>query len=388
MELIVLRSHRVISHDSVPVGTLSYEPGELSVEVEDVSRDRVTELRRDPRVVATAPPMPVQLVQPVDAPAEERVPEVSWGVEAVGAAASAYTGAGVTVAVLDTGIDRDWKSHPAFLGVDVVVKNFTSDAEHDVVGHGTHCAGTILGRTTEGCRIGVAPGVERVLIGKVLGLAGGSTDSIFKSILWAIENGAHVISMSLGMDFPAYQETLCRRMPAQLATSMALSGYSANVRLFDRLSLLTAGRDGLSQGVVVVAAAGNESRRDLDPEFRIVVAPPAAAEFFLSVSALGRSAEGETNPYVIAPFSNAGARVAAPGVDVVSAALGGGLSTKSGTSMAAPHVAGVAALWSEKLLKQGRPFHARQVVDRLEKSTRELPYLDPDDVSLGLVRAP
>jgi subtilisin family serine protease len=177
-------------------------------------------------------------------------------------------------------------------------------------------------------------------------------------------------------------------MPPELATSMALSGYSANVRFFDRLSHLTAGRDGISQGVVVVAAAGNESRRDLDSEFRIAVAPPAAAEFFLSVAALGRNIDAPAKPYVIAPFSNTGARIAAPGVDIVSAALGGGLSTKSGTSMAAPHVAGVAVLWCEKLLKQGRPFQARQIVDRLERSTTELPYLDPDDVSLGLVQAP
>jgi subtilisin family serine protease len=388
MELIVLRSHREVSSDNVPVSTLSHEPGELSVEVEDVSGDGVLELRRDPRVVATAPPMPVQLVQPFEGPPQEKVPSVSWGVEAVGAATSAYTGAGVTVAVLDTGIDLDWKTHPAFAGLNITVKNFTSESGDDADGHGTHCAGTIFGRTTKGCRIGVAPAVERALIGKVLGRRGGSTDSIFKSILWAIENGAHVISMSLGMDFPGYQEKLSQSMPPQLATSMALSGYSANVRLFDRLSHLTAGRDGLSQGVVVVAAAGNESRRDLDPNFRIVVAPPAAAEFFVSVSALGRNSGAETNPYVIAPFSNTGARVAAPGVDIVSAALGGGLSSKSGTSMAAPHVAGVAVLWCDKLLRQGRQFQARQVIDRLEKSTTELPYLDSDDVSLGLVQAP
>jgi subtilisin family serine protease len=137
-----------------------------------------------------------------------------------------------------------------------------------------------------------------------------------------------------------------------------------------------------------VAAVGNESQRDVDPRYRITVAPPAAAELFLSVAAVDRKPDSQQAPYAVTSFSNTGARLAAPGVDIMSAKLGGGLAIMSGTSMAAPHVAGIAALWAEKLMKQGIPFRATRVIDEIERSTDRLPYLDPDDVGLGLVQAP
>ena len=394
MEMIILRSNKPVPRDpySVPVSTLSHEPNELTIKVENLSRKDLFGIHRDPQILGAAPPMPIHLIRAVDPPlgaAPAAVPAMSWGVEAVRAAASAFTGAGVTVAVLDTGIDPAWKTLPAFQGVEIEPKNFTTEPDWgDTDGHGTHCAGTIFGRTTDGCRIGVAPGVTKVLIGKVIGPGGGSTEGILNAILWAYQNGAQVISMSLGMDFPGYQERLSAILPQRLATSMALAGYRANVRLFDRLSQVTSARDGFVRGAVVVAAAGNESQRDLSPDYRITVAPPAAADLFLSVAALGQSPAAGQNRYLIAPFSNTGARVAAPGVDIWSAKLGGGLCVKSGTSMATPHVAGVTALWAEKLMKQGFPFLASRVIDQIERSTAEVPYLDPDDVGLGLVQAP
>jgi subtilisin family serine protease len=107
---------------------------------------------------------------------------------------------GIVVAVLDTGIDPN---HTAFRGLAFESKNFsTVPYEDDKHGHGTHCAGTILGRDVDGIRIGVARGVRRALIGKVLDDEGyGDSVRIAQAIQWAHLQGAQVISMSQGIDF-------------------------------------------------------------------------------------------------------------------------------------------------------------------------------------------
>jgi subtilisin family serine protease len=112
--------------------------------------------------------MPMKLIEPLtdEGQAQPAAGTPTWGVNAVGAATSPFTGNGVVVAVLDTGIDP---SHSAFAGVTLVQKNFTTEGPNDQHGHGTHCAGTIFGRYVSGTRIGVAPGVKTALIGKVLG---------------------------------------------------------------------------------------------------------------------------------------------------------------------------------------------------------------------------
>jgi subtilisin family serine protease len=197
-------------------------------------------------------------------------------------------------------------------------------------------------------RIGVAPGVRRALIGKVLGKGGGTSESLLQAVLWASEQGAHVVSMSLGMDFPGMVKDLIEqdRVPSPLATSWALEAYRANVLLFERLAALLGTRQ---QSTLLIAAAGNESRMELDPHYAINVSPPAVSEGIVSVAALGQGDDG----LAMAPFSNIGALVGAPGVDIVSAGLDGTLVSMSGTSMAAPHVAGVAALWAQRLLAHG-----------------------------------
>src|SRR5262249_38271916 len=81
-------------------------------------------------------------------------------------------GSGIIVAVLDTGIDA---SRSAFAGIEVVSRNFTDEADGDSQGPDTHTAATIVGRDVQGTRIGVAPGVTRHLVAKVLGSRGGST---------------------------------------------------------------------------------------------------------------------------------------------------------------------------------------------------------------------
>jgi subtilisin family serine protease len=107
----------------------------------------------------------------------------------------------------------------------ITERDFTGEGNGDLEGHGTHCAGTIFGRDVSSTRIGVARGVKTALIGKVLGSQGGSSESIVTAIQWAVDNGAHVISMSLGMDFPGFQKQLQQSgLPPELATSLAWKG--------------------------------------------------------------------------------------------------------------------------------------------------------------------
>ncbi len=357
--------------------------GAFEIDIDEIERSRISALSRDREVVAVAPVMPLKLIEPVQV-ADVATPTgqtITWGVKAVGADTSPYTGDGVVIAVLDTGIDA---GHSAFSGVQIVEKDFTGEGNGDQHGHGTHCAGTILGRDTDNTRIGVARGVKKAVIGKVLGSQGGSTDQIFRAITWAIENGANVISMSLGMDFPGYVKALMASgLPAEPAASRGLEGYRANVLLFDRLSLFINSLAAFAQPTILVAAAGNESER---PEWEIAVSPPAVAEGVISVAALGEGAQG----LEVARFSNTGADVSGPGVNVISAKAGGGLRSMNGTSMATPHVAGVAALWAEKLSKQGQfttdHFIARVVGNAVIAPLK--PGFDPSDVGAGLVSAP
>lgn len=378
MDYIVLR------HRSKPLGPSPAAAGhaqgfQVTVEPSDAVDSR------DPTVHSKAPIMPLRLIEPhaQTAPSGE-LPSQSWGIAAVGASTSKLTGAGITVAILDTGIQKD---HPAFDGVELISRNFTGEADADTHGHGTHCAGTIFGRDVSGCRIGVARGVTRALIGKVIG-SGGTTASVANAINWAVERGANVISMSLGIDYIAYKAELERRgFPDPIATSRALAAYAQSVRLFDNLSRFVIGVGGGLPGAVLVAATGNESDRQKNPNFTVTLSPPAVGEGVLAVAALAQSGDA-ARPYEVAGFSNVGARLAAPGVDILSARLGGGLISMSGTSMATPHVAGVAALWAEQMHKQGHSIMAQQIISRLERAARELPGSSFEDVGLGIVQPP
>ena len=336
-----------------------------------------------------APSMPMRLIAPVgearDVTATPSAATATWGVKAVRADTSPFTGAGIAVAVLDTGIDA---AHAAFTGVTIVERDFTGEGNGDQHGHGTHCAGTIFGRDVQNTRIGVAPGVTRAFIGKVLGANGGASDEIVNAIQWVVDQGAHVISMSLGMDFPGFVNLLVttQGLSIPVATTVALEGYRQNVTLFERLSSLVTAIGPFGQPALIVAAAGNESGRDAMPPFEIACAPPAVSEGLIAVAALGQV--GSTLD--VAPFSNTNAIVAAPGVGVTSAKRGGGLVSMSGTSMATPHVAGVAVLWAEKILSQG-PLRATEWMARLIASgTRDgvKPGIDPNDIGSGLVQAP
>ncbi len=146
--------------------------------------------------------------------------------------------------------------------------------------------------------------------------------------------------------------------PVALATSRALIGYRANLRFFDRLMGMVRARAASTHGSVVVAAAGNDSRSNESPYYKIGVSLPAAAESIISVGALRRDGERMS----VAHFSNTLPEVSAPGVDIVSAKIGGGFAMMDGTSMACPHVAGVAALWWNALYSSGAVFPRADLV--------------------------
>jgi subtilisin family serine protease len=369
------------------LGTRSATPPQPQIEVQGMSLHEVADIRRKPGFTAIAPIMRTSLIRPLAAAAAGA--QEIWGLAAVKADTSPFTGDGVTVAVLDTGIKKD---HPAFAGIanQIVEKDFTGTSGGDKQGHGTHCAGTIFGRAVDGKRIGVAPGVTKALIGKVLADDGsGNSDMIFSGIQWAVAEGAQVISMSLGFDFPGSVKRMSDDgWPIELATSTSLEGYRANLRMFDALMQMIRARAAFGLEPVVIAASGNESKTDINPDFKIAASLPAAAEGVISVGALQRSGA----LLEVAPFSNVFPEVTAPGVDIVSADHRGSLRALSGTSMACPHVAGIAALWWEKLTKDGDVNPSgKLVVDRMRSTARTDvfgPVVPVGDRGAGLVTAP
>src|SRR4051812_13852600 len=126
---IILRVKRASTRDfflGPSASTAGLEPAaeNLAIEVDDMEKSHVSALTRTADVVAVAPVIPMKLISPVEVQSvvQATAQGNAWGVEAVGAHTSPFTGNGVTVAVLDTGIDD---KHPAFSGVQLVQQDFT-----------------------------------------------------------------------------------------------------------------------------------------------------------------------------------------------------------------------------------------------------------------------
>ena len=225
----------------------------------------------------------------------------------VGDAWQKATGTGVTVAVIDTGVDA---SHPDLIGhvltgYDAIAK--TSGTATDPNGHGTHVAGTIAAATGNGVGVSAVAPNAKILPIRVLGANGGGYMSdAATGIIYAADHGANVINMSLGSD----------------SKVLAVSNAIAYAR---------------SKGVVVVASAGNARANGSPTNY------PAADTGVIAVAAT------DSND-AVASYSNQGSYVdvAAPGSAILStypkALMSAGYGVMSGTSMASPHIAAVAAL--------------------------------------------
>jgi len=270
---------------------------------------------------------------------------------------SGFDGTGVTIAVLDSGYDMD---HPDLADAVVGSKSFIEDETvQDGHGHGTHVAGTVAGSgaASEGTHKGVAPGAD-LLIGKVLADDGsGPFSGVILGAEWAIEQGADIISMSLG------GKTTAATDPVSQAVD-ALSEES---------------------GVLFIIAAGNEGGN--------ILGTPGIADRALTVGATD-------NQDVVADFSSRGPRsdgilkpeISAPGVGIVAPrAAGTSMGTPvneyytgaNGTSMATPHVSGVAAL----LAQQHPDWEAEQLKDALVSTSHTLWDQSLHDTGSGRVDA-
>jgi subtilisin family serine protease len=333
---------------------------DLGVALVSADPDQLTAL-----TAAADRPGPIALVEPeryvraIATPAAETVGVVdettfTWGLQAVGAPDSKATGAGVRVAVLDTGLDL---AHPDLAGRTITSKSFVEGEQvQDGHGHGTHCIGTSCGPRTRqgGPGYGIAYQAE-IYAGKVLSNAGSGADGgILAGISWAIANGCRVVSMSLG------------------AATQPGQPYS---RTYERVA-----RRALARGTLIVAAAGNESERAQG-----TIAPvghPANCPSILAVGAV--DVRGGIADFSCGTVDAVGSvDVVGPGVDVYSSwPQPLGHRRISGTSMATPHTAGIAALIAQATGASGYELWAR-----LCQAARRL-SLPSTDVGAGLVRAP
>jgi len=298
-------------------------------------------------------------------PGQEENDELEAGIQALGATyglkntkvvvslpwRQRFTGKNIKVAVLDTGLDL---AHPDFAGRHIFSRSFVpGETVQDRNSHGTHCIGTACGPLNPSDanrdRYGVAY-ESSIFAGKVLNNAGSGADGwILGGINWAIANKCQVISMSLGA-----------------ATNAP--GYSAAYE--------NAAKAALNNGCIIVAAAGNDYSRP--------VSHPANCPSIMAVAAVDSNnvKAGFSNITFYPPHGKTD--IAGPGVGTFSTVpMPQKYGTKSGTSMATPHVAGIAALWAQS----NGLLRGSALWTKLVSSALAIPQ-PVNHVGSGLVQAP
>ena len=329
-------SSELISGDqNIEIATIGANA--LPVTTVEVTRRTLLALAEDPDVVAILPNQKIQFIQPREVSYEELSKQevkkgLTWGLEQLDIPKLWATtqGENINVAVLDTGVYGDhealeWRVRE-FVVIDPLGRRIVAETTFDSGRHGTHVCGTITGgKTPDGVSIGVAPKANLLVAGVLIGDA--TLRTLLEGISWAVERGADIINMSLGFSYyePLFAEVL----------DILINDFS----------------------ILPVVAVGNESHGNSSS--------PGNAYSAFSVGAVERL------PYpsrkVKVPFFSSGASlvfpdqesytlvtkpdVVAPGVQVFSCIPPEkrpdgthDYSYMDGTSMAAPHVAGIAAL--------------------------------------------
>jgi len=271
-------------------------------------------------------------------------------------------GRDIPVAILDSGID---KNHPALLGK--VVDEISTSGEAVAIpgNHGTHVAGTVA--SNDAVFRGVAP-MARLINIKVLTAAGfGAPANVIQGLEQAVRRGARVANLSLGWS-EVFHAWVCN----------------------DADCILCQAADNASRlGVVVVVAAGNEDNAGAKPPFAI--RHPGAARRAITVGAVDKAkvlagfsslgpSSGRLSP--ASPIRLTKPDLSAPGVAITSCTVGAGFASFNGTSMASPHVAGLAAL----VLQRNPRLTPRMVKKLLEDSCEPILFA-PNQTGYGVINA-
>jgi len=299
----------------------------LGLAIGFVDRSGASALAADNRVGAVVPAPELSLIKPVASRTAKATAETTWGITRLNVPrlwAAGITGKDVLVGHLDTGVDG---THPALK--DAIAKFAEFDMAGDLVNgatasdsgeHGTHTAGTIVGRPSTRGAFGVAPGAK---LASGMVIEGGQViDRVLAGMEWVVSQNVRILSMSLGLRgfTPAFQVVIdaLRRNEVLPVIAVGNEGPSSSRSPGNYANVLSVGAMDSSNRVADFSSSQNFDRAD-DPLVPDLVAP---------------------------------------GVAVLSCVPGGGFAEMDGSSMATPHVAGFAAL-----LFQAKPDATAQEVE-------------------------